>query len=150
MAYHSDSFLCHSERSEESRLLLTCNNQILRFSQDDKKSLCHSLFPSFHSDPGTLLIHLYIRHIGPSNPFRTIHPSLIARTSAARSSTGITGSSPLFLGTRDSKHLVILCSCFHSVFIGPIVLKRNKINVLLQKIYLFQQQMFVQLNKMKN
>jgi len=62
---NSASFPEDPPRRKESRLLLTCNNQILRFTQDDKKSLCHSLFPSFHSDPGTLLIHLYTRPLGP-------------------------------------------------------------------------------------
>jgi hypothetical protein len=50
---------------------------------------------------------------------------------------------PLFLGTRDSKHLIILCSFFHSVFIVPIVLKRNKINVLLQNIPACSSQVFL-------
>ena len=82
-------------------------------------------------------------HVFDAVSIVTIHPSLIARTSAARPSTGITGNSPLFLGTRDSKHLIILCSCFHSVFIGPIVLKRNKIHVLLQNIPACSSQVFL-------
>ena len=46
MAYLSDSFFCHSERSEESRLLVTCNNQILRSTQDDNQPHIILILPS--------------------------------------------------------------------------------------------------------
>ena len=45
----------------------------------------------------------------PSIPLRAAHPTLIARTSAARASIGITGSSPDFLTGRLRRWSMIAC-----------------------------------------